>query len=98
MMKVTTSYISNYPKWDIHTMKYSIYVVRLILDYQFQVQLPKMMQLCIDCSSDVPVPNDSIDGEIISCPDCGLDYIITLKDDGSKTLKELTIVGEDWGE
>ncbi len=44
------------------------------------------------------VPNDALIGEIIGCPDCGLDYVIENDDSGGKHLKELLIEGEDWGE
>jgi len=57
-----------------------------------------MTENCIDCSAPLEVPSDSLDGEIISCPDCGLDYVINIGEEGSKQLKELTVEGEDWGE
>ena len=43
-------------------------------------------------------PPDSLLGEIIGRPDCGLDYVIEVDDSGSKHLKELLIEGEDWDE
>ena len=44
------------------------------------------------------VPNDVLTGEIIGCPDCGLDYVIEVGESGSKQLQELMLDGEDWGE
>ncbi len=57
-----------------------------------------MANACIDCGGDLDVPNDSLSGEIIGCPDCGLDYVIEEDESGSKQLTELSIEGEDWGE
>ena len=57
-----------------------------------------MIDLCIDCSASLDVPADALNGEIISCPDCGLDYVIEVCEDGKQELKQLTLEGEDWGE
>ena len=57
-----------------------------------------MMENCIDCSAPLEVPTDAQDGEIIGCPDCGLDYVIEIGEDTIKQLKQLTVEGEDWGE
>ena len=57
-----------------------------------------MIQSCIDCGSELQIPKDSLQGEIIGCPDCGLDYVIEFDENGKKQLKELTLEGEDWGE
>jgi len=56
-----------------------------------------MASICIDCGRELEIPEDVLEGEIIGCPDCGLDYVIKL-DKGEITLNELTIEGEDWGE
>jgi alpha-aminoadipate carrier protein LysW len=53
---------------------------------------------CIDCAAPLEVPSDTLDGEIIACPDCGLDYVMEIGEQGSKQLNQLTIEGEDWGE
>ena len=39
-----------------------------------------------------------ITGEIISCPDCGMDYEVELTEAGEIELKPAEIEGEDWGE
>lgn len=52
----------------------------------------------MDCGAYLEVPYDSIIGEIIGCPDCGLDYVVEEDEVGSKQLTELLIEGEDWGE
>ena len=57
-----------------------------------------MAELCFDCGCNIEIPNDALTGEIIGCPDCGLDYVIEENESGNKQLSELLIEGEDWGE
>ena len=57
-----------------------------------------MANSCMDCGADLDIPADTLTGEIIGCPDCGLDFVIEVDDSGSKHLRELLIEGEDWGE
>ncbi len=57
-----------------------------------------MENTCTDCGAGMDVPNDVLTGEIIGCPDCGVDYVIENDESGSKQLAELLIEGEDWGE
>ncbi len=52
----------------------------------------------MDCKALIDVPEDALPGEIVSCPDCGLDYVVEMDESGLLILKELTIEGEDWGE
>lgn len=53
---------------------------------------------CIDCGGDLELQEDSMKGEIISCPDCGVDYVVVEETLGLLSLQLLTIEGEDWGE
>jgi len=53
---------------------------------------------CPECDGDLDIPDDAIDGEIISCPDCGMDFEVTIKEGGEVELKPAEIEGEDWGE
>jgi alpha-aminoadipate/glutamate carrier protein LysW len=55
---------------------------------------------CPDCDSELNVPCDIEEGEIISCPGCGLELEVkkTNIGGGCVDLQELTIEGEDWGE
>ena len=53
---------------------------------------------CVDCGADVELPEEAIPGEIIGCPDCGLDYAIIKDASGLLILQQLLIEGEDWGE
>jgi lysine biosynthesis protein LysW len=57
-----------------------------------------MSTVCIDCGVTIEILEDVIPGEIIGCPDCGLDYVVVEDESGLLSLKELTIEGEDWGE
>jgi alpha-aminoadipate carrier protein LysW len=34
---------------------------------------------CQECGADISVPEDSVVGEIVTCPDCGGDYEIASK-------------------
>ena len=43
-------------------------------------------------------PDDFAEGDIMTCPDCGLDYIIEIDANGLIALKELVLEGEDWGQ
>lgn len=53
---------------------------------------------CIDCGLSLEIPEDAISGEIIGCPDCGLDYVVSPGETDSLILTELVLEGEDWGE
>ncbi len=52
---------------------------------------------CPDCEAMISVPEDAVQGEIISCPDCGLDLEVT-KAGQNYTVKALVVEKEDWGE
>ncbi|MEM2937522.1 MAG: lysine biosynthesis protein LysW [Candidatus Bathyarchaeia archaeon] len=53
---------------------------------------------CPDCDSELNVSEDVVQGEIVSCPCCGLELEIVEVNGDSVELKELVIEGEDWGE
>ena len=53
---------------------------------------------CPECDADLEIPGDVINGEIVSCPDCGTDFEVVIKNDGKVELKPAEIEGEDWGE
>jgi alpha-aminoadipate carrier protein LysW len=53
---------------------------------------------CIDCEGDIEIPNDVTIGEIITCPDCGLDFEVSKVDANGVSLKKAENIGEDWGE
>jgi alpha-aminoadipate carrier protein LysW len=53
---------------------------------------------CVDCGAEIELPEDIVKGEIISCPDCGLDFVTVEDESGLLGIQELMIEGEDWGE
>ncbi len=53
---------------------------------------------CQECGGTITIPDDAIVGEIISCPDCGIDYEVSQINNGSIQLKIAEDIGEDWGE
>ena len=53
---------------------------------------------CVDCGASIEIPEDVLQGEILGCGDCGMDYVISIEENGEILLKELMIKGEDWGE
>ena len=53
---------------------------------------------CPDCDAELNVPADTEEGEILSCPGCGLELEVKEIKGGCVDLQELTIEGEDWGE
>ena len=55
------------------------------------------MVKCIECDGEIKTPEDAIEGEIVTCPDCGNSYEIVKTDEGFN-IKPAQVVGEDWGE
>jgi alpha-aminoadipate/glutamate carrier protein LysW len=58
----------------------------------------KMEAKCLECDANVNVEDDSIVGEIITCPDCGTDYEVASLGNGTVSIKLAESVKEDWGE
>lgn len=52
---------------------------------------------CLECDRELNVPDDAVDGEIVTCPDCGANYEVA-RSNGKITLKPAESIGEDWGE
>ena len=51
---------------------------------------------CPECAADVKLPDDVMEGEIVQCPDCGVELEVTnLK---PPTLEMAPEEEEDWGE
>ncbi len=57
-----------------------------------------MMAKCPDCDADLTVSDDAAKGEIVSCPECGLELEVKQVNGSKLELTELVIEGEDWGE
>jgi alpha-aminoadipate/glutamate carrier protein LysW len=53
---------------------------------------------CAECGAEIPVPNDAIVGEIVSCKDCSAEYEVAEISNGNVLLKAAEQAGEDWGE
>ena len=53
---------------------------------------------CLECDADLSLPEDVINGEIVSCPDCGMDFEVVISDNKTIELRPAEIEGEDWGE
>ena len=53
---------------------------------------------CAECGSKIQLSDDVIVGEIVSCPDCGVEFeVIEFKNEEAQ-IKLAENVGEDWGE
>ena len=53
--------------------------------------------ICSECDANIMIPSDSVQGEIVACPDCGQSYELG-GSEGNFTLQAAETVGEDWGE
>jgi alpha-aminoadipate/glutamate carrier protein LysW len=53
---------------------------------------------CQECGAEINIPDDTVIGEIVTCPDCGADFEIASKIKGKVILKPAETVGEDWGQ
>jgi len=53
---------------------------------------------CPDCEADMKIADDAMVGEILSCPDCGLDLEVKRIEGQTVELQKLAIEREDWGE
>ena len=52
---------------------------------------------CPDCEAVVPMPENALNGEIVTCSECGLDLEIALLGQ-DRTVKPVVLEKEDWGE
>lgn len=53
---------------------------------------------CNVCGGSLQVPVDAIKGEIVSCPDCGVEYEIVGMENGTPVMRAAEEIKEDWGE
>jgi len=51
---------------------------------------------CPECAADVSLPNDVMEGEIVQCPDCGVELEVISIDPPAVDLAPEE--EEDWGE
>ncbi|MCZ7601553.1 MAG: lysine biosynthesis protein LysW [Melioribacteraceae bacterium] len=54
------------------------------------------MAECPVCAADIQLPEDTVKGELIECPDCGTELEVTSVN--PFTLAEAPSEEEDWGE
>ena len=55
------------------------------------------MTKCAECDGNISVPSDALEGEIVTCPECGASFELTKVPKGFD-LKPAQTVGEDWGQ
>jgi len=53
--------------------------------------------ICNDCGMTIDIPIDVTNGEVLTCPNCGLEYEVTIAGK-NVVINEMQIEGEDWGE
>jgi len=54
---------------------------------------------CPECDGSLAVPPDAIQGEIVSCKDCGASYeLVRSSNPQLFTIRAAEIEEEDWGE
>ena len=54
------------------------------------------MTSCPECDAGISIPDDAVEGEIVTCPDCGASFELSKASEGFE-LKPAQTVGEDWG-
>jgi len=55
------------------------------------------MTNCPECDAEISIPDDAVEGEIVTCPDCGASFELSKTSEGFE-LKPAQTVGEDWGQ
>lgn len=55
-----------------------------------------MQAECIECAAEISVPGDVMQGEILTCGDCGAELEVTALE--PLTLELAPMEMEDWGE
>ena len=55
------------------------------------------MSKCEECDAEIALPSDALEGEIVTCPECGASFELAKNADGFD-LKPAQTVGEDWGQ
>ena len=57
----------------------------------------KEMTNCPECDAGITIPDDAVDGKIVTCVECGASFELAKTSDGFE-LKPAQTVGEDWGQ
>jgi len=53
---------------------------------------------CLECDATIKLPSDVLEGEIITCQDCGASYEVYRNEKGEIDIRPAKVEGEDWGE
>jgi alpha-aminoadipate carrier protein LysW len=54
---------------------------------------------CLECDASVAIPADAIQGEIVSCKECGTSFELVRVQSGALfSLRPAELEEEDWGE
>lgn len=54
---------------------------------------------CLECDAALTIPSDAIQGEIVSCKECGTSFELVKEQSGGLfSLRPAELEGEDWGE
>ena len=53
---------------------------------------------CLECTGEIEFQDDVTIGEIMSCPDCGMEFEVSVLIGDKIEMKQAEKVGEDWGE
>ena len=55
------------------------------------------MTNCPECDANMTIPEDAVEGEIVTFPDCGATFELVKASEGFE-LRPAQTVGEDWGQ
>jgi alpha-aminoadipate carrier protein LysW len=55
------------------------------------------MTNCPECDAVMKIPDDAVEGEIVTCAECGASFELVKTSEGFD-LKPAQTVGEDWGQ
>jgi len=53
---------------------------------------------CLECDATIKLPSDVLEGEIVTCQDCGASYEVYKNEKGEIDIRPAKVEGEDWGE
>ncbi len=54
------------------------------------------MTECIECGAEIKLPDGTVKGEIVDCPECSFELEVSNPETGE--LKAAELEGEDWGQ
>lgn len=54
------------------------------------------LAVCVECNAALEIPSDAVQGEILDCPDCGVELEVV--NPQTEELRVAEAAEEDWGE